>query len=162
MYPLCSSSDGSNQKPRRRFKEMLPRVLGRKTVSSNDISPSDTWGNMSWRMICSLLEDLGVSGIKLSDTKAILEFTTTEKMFWWGMIIIVEKAIQKKLWQDIKFVWKCLLCWVNEKIVDFSTPHCVEMSLYENGRWNSQIIVTKMTPRPHYWRERKCRTKMNW
>lgn len=101
-------------------------------------------------MICSLLEDLGVSGIKLSDTMAILEFTTTEKMFWWGMIIIVEKAIQKKLWQDIKFVWKCLLCWVNEKIVDFSTPHCVEMSLYENGWWNSQIIVAKMTPRPHF------------
>lgn len=46
-------------------------------------------------MICSLLEDLGVSGIKLSDTMAILEFTTTEKMFWWGMIIIVEQAIQK-------------------------------------------------------------------
>lgn len=38
-----------------------------------------------------------ISGIKLRDTMAILKFATTEKMFWWGMIIIVEQAIQKKL-----------------------------------------------------------------
>lgn len=69
---------------------MLLWVLGCKIVLSNDISFLDIWGNMLWWMICSLFEDLGVFGIKFSDMKVIFEFIMIEKMFWWGMIIIVE------------------------------------------------------------------------